>query len=263
MLEESLTTFLPEDVGVRMGIMKRFVSIDRTILVGVVVIQAATIAYLFHASARDRYEKEMLRGRIERYEDARQNSSSQPTPRRESLAADSGQNPALPFFRAHAEMEKILASMFGASGDASDNFPPESSHEQLNGLHEQTLRMFERSFEEFRRAGESIGPRGQMGMLVISPAMDMREFDDCYLVAISLPRFSQPDLSVTLDGQMLLVRGTQTGRQGEEWQFEKRVRLPGPVVVQSVRGTLTNGVLRIVAPKSGEADSERGSTRIM
>ena len=112
--------------------MKRFVSIERAILVGVVVVQAATIAYLFRASAHDRYEKKMLLGRIERYEDALQNSPSQPAARLESLAADSGQTPALPFFRAHAEMEKILSSMFGASGDTSENFPPESSHDPFS-----------------------------------------------------------------------------------------------------------------------------------
>jgi len=245
-----------------MSLLKKTVSFDRLALLVLLGMQTATIIYLLRMSATNRMDKEILLARLEAHENAERLSSSaqQPNPALR-LVAGSIQNPAS-VVRAHGEMEKMLASMFGTTAH-EDMFMPESPFAQLDRLHVQALRMFENSFDDIQLAGKSMGQRGQMEVLVISPAMDMREFDDCYLVAISLPRATRPELSVTLEGRVLSVSGRQSGRPGAAWQFAKRVQLPGPIDTQAVHATLTNGVLRIVAPKGDETVSENTSAKIM
>lgn len=250
-----------------MGLLiRRLLSVDRAIMIVLLAIQAATIVHLVRASARDRGEKELLLGRIERHETETAEqlaSTAQPAAIAPQGVVDVMQDRAASLVRAQAEMERMLDSMFGSAGHDCDAFFPDSPFAQFDRLHARALRMFDSSFDEFRLAGKSLGPRGQMEYVVVSPAMDMREFDDCYLVAISLPRATRPELSVTLDGRVLFVSGRQGGRQGQAWQFEKRVQLPGPITARAVRATLTNGVLRIVAPKGAEAIAGNTPARIM
>lgn len=246
-----------------MSFLKKMISFDRAAILVLLAMQATTIVYLVRMSASDRAEKEMLLSRIEAFETAaRVSSAAQSQNSAPQILARRLQNPAS-LVRAHAEMERVLESMFGAAGQDHDMFVSESPFSRMDRLHAQAFRMFESSFDDFRLAGKSLGPEAQMEVLVISPAMDMREFDDCYLVAISLPRDARPELSVTLDGRVLSVNGRQSGRGGTAWQFAKRVQLPGPIETQSVHATLTNGVLRIVAPKGNETTTGSKSAKIM
>ncbi len=237
---------------------------DRVAMIALIAIQAATIAYLYRASNRDRAEKEILLSRIERHE-AQEDAAlvvrgSTAYPR---APANNAQDHAASLLRAHTDMDRVLESMFGAPGYRDEMFIPDSSLTQIDRLHAQAIRMIENSFEDFRLAERAMRPGSQMGYLVISPAMDLREFDDCYLLAISLPHATRPELSVVLDGQVLCVSGRQSGRRDGTWRFDKRVQLPGPVSAQAVRATLTNGILRIVAPKGADAAPAEQPSRIM
>jgi HSP20 family molecular chaperone IbpA len=95
--------------------------------------------------------------------------------------------------------------------------------------------------------------------LSASPAMDMRLQGDRYVVLFSLPPVDASGVSVTLDGQLLTVLvPSRPRRAGYEAPplFERKVRLPGPVDdAENAEAHLTNGVLRVIIPRSRDGIS--------
>jgi len=258
-----------------MKILQRDISGERLLLAAVLAMQALILGYLFLVSARVSAEKEVMLGQLSRHIRAERiafaPSREDPSLRSidDSSPTDAAYHQAL---ATHDEMDKMLRSLFGATGlPALRSRAREENLFQLAGSsvgfidrsHSRMLSMFDSAFEDFRRASEALAPGGQGDSLMISPAMDMREFDDCYVVAMSLPRAGRPDVSVMLDGRVLSVQGRHEGRQGESWEFEKCVQLPGPIDVKSVRASLTNGVLQIVAPKAAGTVTDDKPSRIM
>jgi HSP20 family molecular chaperone IbpA len=258
-----------------MKLLGRDISMERLFLAAIMVLQLSILGYLFLVTTRIRSEKEALISRLDRHIQAERIAATM-AHERPTFSMIAGSSLSVPKYgqsqATHDEMDRMLQSLFGAAGRPSVRA---HSHEgnlfQLAGFpidsiarsHNNMLRLFDSAFEDFRRASEALAPGGEGDSLMISPAMDMREFDDCYVVAMSLPAADKPDISVILDGQILSVQGRHEGQQGESWQFEKYVRLPGPVELKSVRATLTNGVLRIMAPKTENTRTDDKPSRIM
>jgi len=98
-----------------------------------------------------------------------------------------------------------------------------------------------------------------------SPAMDMRELNDAYVVVFSLPAVSVDDVQVILDGRLLSVV-TPFGRDGEAAPYPRHrqlVQLPGPVGdVEQASASLTNGLLRVIVPKGQPPVDHRRSFRL-
>ncbi len=85
-----------------------------------------------------------------------------------------------------------------------------------------------------------------------SPAMDMRDDENHYLVAFSVPGLGAPELTVTLEGRLLTISGGSQARgHSQSVSFTKRVLLPGPVShAGEAQAFLTNGILRVMVPKA-------------
>jgi HSP20 family protein len=99
-----------------------------------------------------------------------------------------------------------------------------------------------------------------------SPAVDIEETDDAYLVEVDLPGVSRGDVRLGWNDRQLTLHGQvrervrtgflhqQTRRLG---QFHYTVPLPGEVDGGKIDASLTDGLLTVRAPKPDNAKSHR------
>lgn len=97
-----------------------------------------------------------------------------------------------------------------------------------------------------------------------SPAVDVREEAERFVVQADLPGVEAGDISITADGGVLTLRGErrierpqqQNGYQRTErvaGAFERRFTLPDNVLAEQISARHSNGVLEIVLPKHAAA----------
>ncbi len=98
---------------------------------------------------------------------------------------------------------------------------------------------------------------------VWAPAVDMYETKNDLVVAVELPGVNEKEVSVSITGDMLTLRGERTHGEevkqenyyrGERWfgKFERALPLPFPVQADKVKATYRDGVLTIRLPKAEE-----------
>jgi len=84
--------------------------------------------------------------------------------------------------------------------------------------------------------------------------------EDHVYVEADLPGVSEPDVQLTVHQGMLFIRGERKAAEGRTYQydgrawgrFERVIALPEKVQTDAVQAELSNGVLRVVLPKSPE-----------
>lgn len=108
------------------------------------------------------------------------------------------------------------------------------------------------------------GPRLAAGPeRVWAPAVDMYETKDELVVTAELPGMSDKDIKLSIDGDVLSLRGERTqapevkaesAYRGERWygKFERTMPLPFPVQGDKVTATYRDGVLTVTMPKVEE-----------
>src|SRR5262249_51005036 len=98
---------------------------------------------------------------------------------------------------------------------------------------------------------------------VWSPAVDMHETKDELVVTAELPGLNEKDISLSLTGDVLSLRGERRGNdevkqenyyRGERWygKFERTLPLPVRVQADKVKASYRDGVLTIPLPKVEE-----------
>ena len=98
----------------------------------------------------------------------------------------------------------------------------------------------------------------------LMPALDVVEQDDAIVVAAELPGISAEDIDISVENNVLSVRGEKKeaseGHQGKYHHVERRygtfhrsVRLPGTVDAGKIDASYLHGVLTITLPKSEAA----------
>lgn len=100
-----------------------------------------------------------------------------------------------------------------------------------------------------------------------SPDVDVSETKDEYTVAIEAPGLSKDDIRISLQDNVLVVRGEK--KQGETkegvnyhrcercWgSFRRSFSLPSPVQADKVAAVYKDGVLTITVPKAEEAKAK-------
>jgi HSP20 family protein len=101
---------------------------------------------------------------------------------------------------------------------------------------------------------------------VWTPAADVYEIDDAYVVEIDVPGVRREDIDVEIHANELVVTGEikQREREGllrrrtrKAGNFEYRVTLPGDLDEQGIEATIANGVLTIRAPKGEHARTSK------
>jgi len=142
-------------------------------------------------------------------------------------------------------------------GATAERWEPTSELEQMS---ERMRRFLDQTFGSFGWA-PALGERGGW-----SPAVDLEELDDAYVVEADLPGVKREDVDIELVGNELAITGEvreqeragtlrrQSRRTG---RFEYRLSLPSHVDPENVEATLADGVLKLRVPKSERAQRRR------
>ncbi|HXD98373.1 MAG TPA: Hsp20/alpha crystallin family protein [Candidatus Acidoferrum sp.] len=121
------------------------------------------------------------------------------------------------------------------------------------GLKREMDRLFDRFFESPWTELPALGEW--------TPALDVTEGKDALTVKAELPGVDIKDVGVSLEGDMLTIKGEKEQKKEEKderqhrvertWgAFMRSVRLPAPVDGGKVTATFKNGVITITLPKT-------------
>jgi len=126
----------------------------------------------------------------------------------------------------------------------------------MDALRQEMERVFDRFFEprwdEFEAGG------------AWAPKLDVSETKDAYMVKAEIPGVDQKDLSVSLQNQILTIKGEKHKEKEEKdekyhrversWgEFTRAIALPGAADTEKVNATFKDGVLTITLPKTPAA----------
>ena len=120
-------------------------------------------------------------------------------------------------------------------------------------------------FEEFWR-DFGVAPAAGEGAFV--PGIDLTETDDEMNLTAELPGLENEDFEVTVDGEVITIKGEKKIPREEasagfprvarsSGTFSQSFRFPFDVDFESVTGSYRNGVLRVVVPKPDRSSRVR------
>ena len=115
-------------------------------------------------------------------------------------------------------------------------------------------------------------PQGSDRATAWTPALDISERKDAYLVNVELPGLKPEDLDITMEDGLLTIQGErQFTSESSEQQFhrvERRygafrrsITLPAHVMAEGIQASFEDGVLQILVPKAEEAKAKRIQVR--
>jgi HSP20 family protein len=131
-------------------------------------------------------------------------------------------------------------------------------------LHREVNRLFDDAFRGFDNFGMGRFPSLASGRSVSWSTVEVSETDKEIRVTAELPGHEENDVEVTLDDDILTLRGEKRsetedkGRQFSErfyGQFERRIALGTEVEEDKVEARFKNGVLTVTMPKTERAQS--------
>ena len=105
------------------------------------------------------------------------------------------------------------------------------------------------------------------------PALDLSETGEGYLVEAALPGVKPEDVEVTVENNVLTIKG-ETRQEVDDKQrnfhrverrfgsFQRTIGLPTTVKADAIQASLTNGVLRLEIPKAEEVKPRKISVNV-
>jgi HSP20 family protein len=132
-------------------------------------------------------------------------------------------------------------------------------------LQREVDRLFDDAFRGFDNIGMGRFPSLASGRSMSWPTVEVSETDKEIRVTAELPGLEEKDVEVTLDDDVLTLRGEKRSesedkdRQFSErfyGQFERRIPLGTEIEEDKVEARFKNGVLTIVMPKTERAQSK-------
>ncbi len=135
-------------------------------------------------------------------------------------------------------------------------------------LHREMNRLFD---DVFRGVGLSAaGGQGQVANVgqFINANMNVSETENEIRITVELPGVSEQDIDVSLNEDVLTIRGEKKFEQQNEKEnfhfversygaFQRSLRLPFPVDPEQVKASFENGVLAITLPKTAQQERSR------
>jgi len=144
----------------------------------------------------------------------------------------------------------------------SQSLTPFGGSDPLLSLHREMNRLFDDVF----RGSRSFAPPAAQGggtPTTFNASMDVAETDKEVRVCVELPGVEEKDIDVTLDNDLLTIRGEKKFEQekGDDktnyhfvergyGRFQRSLRLPYQVNPDEVKASFHNGVLTVTVPKS-------------
>ncbi|HHQ3254220.1 TPA: small heat shock protein sHSP20 [Klebsiella pneumoniae] len=138
-------------------------------------------------------------------------------------------------------------------------------------LHREIDRLFDDAFRGFGFPALNMPqwPSDWSGML--KPALGIQETDKQYKIALEVPGVEEKDIQITLDNDVLMVRGEKRQEQEKKeggfhrversyGSFQRALNLPDDANQDSIKASFKNGVLTVTidkrevsAPKQGRS----------
>lgn len=122
--------------------------------------------------------------------------------------------------------------------------------------------------EEFSRFFEDFG-NGQ-GFIEegFTPAIDIRETDDAYIVEADVPGMKKEDVHIEVNDDVLTIKGERKSEHEEKRKdyhrierqsgsFRRTITIPGGFKYDAVDAKFEDGVLRVTLPKHEDAKPRR------
>jgi HSP20 family protein len=129
-------------------------------------------------------------------------------------------------------------------------------------LHREMNRLFDDVFR-----GSSLPTSGEHGNWM-QPRIDVSETDKEVRICAELPGVSEKDIDVSLDDDVLTIRGEKKSERKEDKEnyhvsersygtFQRAMRLPFAVNPDEVRADFSNGALTVTMPRGKEQERSR------
>lgn len=118
--------------------------------------------------------------------------------------------------------------------------------------------------EEFSRMFDDFGGGLQRFEEGFSPAIDIRETDDSYIVEVDTPGMKKDEVEIEVADDLLTIKGERKSEHEEEREnyhrverqsgsFRRTISIPGGYNRDTVEAKYEDGVLRITLPKLEES----------
>jgi len=152
----------------------------------------------------------------------------------------------------------------------SQSLTPFGGADPLLSLHREVNRLFDDVFRGSRSFAPPAAQGGGGSVAAFNASVDVAETDKEIRVCAELPGVDEKDIEVSLDGDLLTLRGEKKFEQekGDEktnyhlvergyGRFQRSLRLPFQVNPDEVKASFQNGVLTVTVPKSAQQARSR------
>jgi HSP20 family protein len=150
--------------------------------------------------------------------------------------------------------------------------PAAGAGHPLTSLRERWDHLFDDFFADFPRWPSlrrplDIEPLRRLAGGDLTPAVDIKEQDNGYLISVELPGINDKDIAVEVQDDLLTVRGEKRAEREEKdkgyhltersyGSFMRSFRLPPDADAGQTNATFSKGVLNISVPKNADAQSK-------
>ncbi|MCS6771765.1 MAG: Hsp20/alpha crystallin family protein [Kiritimatiellae bacterium] len=135
-------------------------------------------------------------------------------------------------------------------------------------LHRQVNKLFEDFFGDFERSWGLAWPSSFTRLDTFAPRVDVSETEKELTVVADLPGLDEKDIQVSLDDDLLTIRGVRKDEREEKkrnyhlversyGEFHRSIPLPSGLDKDHAKATFKKGVLTVTLPKLPEAQSKR------
>ena len=132
-------------------------------------------------------------------------------------------------------------------------------------------REINRMFDKFFRSDEA--DDGFLGNSVWTPAVDVAEHDEGYQVKVELPGVSKDDVKITMQDNILTIRGEKKQEKeskGSNYHrvershgsFQRSFTLPVSVKHDQIGASYKDGILTIALPKADDAKPKQIEVKV-
>ena len=130
---------------------------------------------------------------------------------------------------------------------------------------------FDRMLDNFFRGG--VQDDGSLAVSYWTPAVDIAELDNQFVVKVELPGINKDDVKITLESNILTIRGEkkeETDVKEENYHrvertygsFQRSFKLPTTVKGDNIDAMYKDGILTVTLPKAEEAKPKQIEVRV-
>lgn len=135
------------------------------------------------------------------------------------------------------------------------------------GIQREVNRLFDTFFRGGLQADEAFGTSYWM------PAVDIAENDNQYVVKVELPGVDKDDVKVTLESNILTIRGEKKEEKEEKGKsihrlercygsFQRSFALPSTVKSDKIDAAYKDGILMVTLPKTEETKTKQIEVKV-